>query len=198
MPSRTKPGKSSPLPDFIPPQLATLTDTAPAGDDWIHEIKLDGYRTAARLEAGKVRMLTRSGLDWTARFRPIAAALAVPKIRAAYLDGEIAVLGEDGVTSFAALQDALSRGQAPSADLSRLRSAASRRPRPHRPAPGRAQDLVRAASRRPAQGWPGPLLQPCGGPGAEVLRPGLQAPPRGHRLQTRQRHPTAHVGPRIG
>ena len=56
-------------------------------------------------------MLTRSGLDWTARFRPIAAALA-GLIRAAYLDGEIAVLGEDGVTSFAALQDALSRGQA--------------------------------------------------------------------------------------
>ena len=56
-------------------------------------------------------MLTRSGFDWTASFRPIAEALAVPKIRAAYLDGEIAVMGEDGVTSFAALQDALSRGQ---------------------------------------------------------------------------------------
>jgi bifunctional non-homologous end joining protein LigD len=55
-------------------------------------------------------MLTRSGLDWTARFRPIAAALAVPKIRATYLDGEIAVVGENEVTSFAALQDALSRG----------------------------------------------------------------------------------------
>jgi len=111
MPSRTKPCKQSPLPTFIPPELATLTDKAPAGDDWIHEVKLDGYRTAARLETGKVRMLTRSGLDWTAHFRPIAAALAVPTIRAAYLDCEIAVLGEDGVTSFAALQDALSRGQ---------------------------------------------------------------------------------------
>jgi bifunctional non-homologous end joining protein LigD len=55
-------------------------------------------------------MLTRSGPDWTARFRPIAAALAVPKIRATYLDGEIAVVGENEVTSFAALQDALSRG----------------------------------------------------------------------------------------
>jgi bifunctional non-homologous end joining protein LigD len=65
-----------PLPEFIPPQLATLTDKALAGDGWVHEIKLDGYRTAARLEAGKARMLTRSGLDWTARFRPIAAALA--------------------------------------------------------------------------------------------------------------------------
>jgi bifunctional non-homologous end joining protein LigD len=104
--------RNFPLPEFIPPELATLTDKAPAGDGWVHEIKLDGYRTAARLEAGKVRMLTRSGLDWTARFRPIATALALPKIRAAYLDGEIAVMGEDGITSFAALQDALSRGQA--------------------------------------------------------------------------------------
>ena len=104
--------RNSSLPDFIPPELATLTDKAPAGDGWVHEIKLDGYRTAARLEAGKVRMLTRSGLDWTARFRPIAPALTLLKTRAAYLDGEIAVLGEDGVTSFAALQDALSRGQA--------------------------------------------------------------------------------------
>src|SRR5258707_15478492 len=112
MPSRTKPGKQSPLPTFIPPELATLTDKAPAGDDWIHEVKLDGYRTAARLEAGKARMLTRSGLDWTARFRPIAAALAVPKIRALYLEREIAVMGAGGLTSFAALQDGLSRGQA--------------------------------------------------------------------------------------
>jgi bifunctional non-homologous end joining protein LigD len=55
-------------------------------------------------------MLTRSGLDGTARVGPIAAALAVPKIGATYLDGEIAVLGEDGVTSFAALRDALSCG----------------------------------------------------------------------------------------
>ena len=107
-----KSGISAALPEFIPPELATLTDKAPAGDGWIHEIKLDGHRTAARLEAGKVRMLTRSGLDWTARFGPIAATLALPNIRAAYLDGEVAVLGEDGVTSFAALQDALSRGQA--------------------------------------------------------------------------------------
>jgi bifunctional non-homologous end joining protein LigD len=69
MPPRTKPGLPAALPDFIAPELATLTDKAPTGDGWLHEIKLDGYRTAARLEAGKVRMLTRSGLDWTARFR---------------------------------------------------------------------------------------------------------------------------------
>jgi bifunctional non-homologous end joining protein LigD len=107
-PSR-KPGTSAALPAFIPPQLATLADKAPAGDEWVHQIKLDGYRTAARLEAGKVRMLTRSGLDWTARFRPIAEALAVPKIRAAYLNGEIAVLTADAASDFGALQEALGR-----------------------------------------------------------------------------------------
>jgi bifunctional non-homologous end joining protein LigD len=112
VPPRPKLGPPAAPPEFISPELAKLVDQAPAGDDWIHDIKLDGYRTPAHIESGKVRMLTRSGLDWCARFRPIAAALEVSKIRAAYLDGGIAVLGEDGVTSFAALQDALSRGQA--------------------------------------------------------------------------------------
>jgi bifunctional non-homologous end joining protein LigD len=111
MPYRPAKARLAETPAFIPPQLATLTDKAPAGDDWIHEIKLDGYRTAARLEAGKVRMLTRSGLDWTARFRPVADALAALRVRTAYLDGEITVLGADGVTSFAALQEALKRSQ---------------------------------------------------------------------------------------
>ena len=113
MQHRPKPNPpAAPLPDFIRPALATLVDKAPTGDGWIHEVKLAGSRTAARIETGEVQIPTRSGLDWTARFQPIAEALAVPKTRAAYLDGEIAVLGEDGVTSFAALQDALSRGQA--------------------------------------------------------------------------------------
>jgi bifunctional non-homologous end joining protein LigD len=107
---RGRPGSA--LPDFIPPELATLVDAAPDGPEWLHEMKLDGYRMAARMAGGKVAMLTRHGLDWTARFRPIAAALAGLPAKAAYLDGEVAVVGEDGVTSFAALQDALSRGQA--------------------------------------------------------------------------------------
>ena len=56
------------LPNFVPPELATLVDKVPEGDAWLHEIKLDGYRTAARIEGGKVRLLNRTGLDWTARF----------------------------------------------------------------------------------------------------------------------------------
>ena len=100
---------AAPFPEFIPPQLAQLVDSAPEGDAWLHEVKIDGYRVAARIAGGKVRMFTRRASDWTARFRPIATALAGLPARAAYLDGEVAVVGEDGVTSFASLQDALSR-----------------------------------------------------------------------------------------
>ena len=106
---------TSELPKFSPPELATLVDQPLEGDGWLHDIKLDGYRTAARIEDGKVRLLTRTGLDWTARFRPIATALASLRVKTAYLDGEVAILGPDGLTSFAALQDALSKGLA--ADL---------------------------------------------------------------------------------
>ena len=100
------------LPDFIPPELATLVDKAPDGDRSLHEIKFDGYRTAGHVRSGRVRMLTRKGLEWTVRFHPIADALGGLKALNAYLDGEIAVVGEDGVTSFAELQAVLSDGPA--------------------------------------------------------------------------------------
>ena len=69
-------------------------------------MKLDGYRVAARTERGKVRMLTRHANDWTPRFRPIVAILAELPVKAAYLDGEIAVLTAEGVSDFGALQEA--------------------------------------------------------------------------------------------
>ena len=56
------------LPDFVPPSLATLHAEAPGGADWLHEIKFDGYRIEARLDRGKVQLLTRKQLDWTHRF----------------------------------------------------------------------------------------------------------------------------------
>jgi ATP-dependent DNA ligase len=57
-----------PLPRWIEPQLCKLATKAPRGAQWIHEIKLDGYRIAARIEGGRVKLLTRSGLDWTAKY----------------------------------------------------------------------------------------------------------------------------------
>jgi hypothetical protein len=84
---------------FIVPQLATLVKKPPSGDKWLHEIKFDGYRIAARIASASFQTFTRKGLDWTDRFRPIAQTLSNLHARTAYLDGEIAVVGKDGVTS---------------------------------------------------------------------------------------------------
>jgi bifunctional non-homologous end joining protein LigD len=100
------------LPAFIAPELAILVDRPPAGNEWLHEIKFDGYRTALRLGGGSPRMLTRSGLDWTARFKPIAGAAMALRARETYIDGGVAVLDEAGVSDFGVLQEALSEGRA--------------------------------------------------------------------------------------
>src|SRR5262249_47259694 len=89
-------------------QLATLVSEAPAGDAWMHESKFDGYRILARLDHGRVRLLSRNGHDWTDRFGDVATAVTSLPARQAMLDGEVAVLLPDGTTSFQALQNVLS------------------------------------------------------------------------------------------
>lgn len=98
------------LPAFVPPCLASLSDKAPASAGWLHEIKFDGYRLQARLDRGKVKLLTRSGLDWTAKFPGVAAAIAKLPAKSALIDGEVVVEGEDGVSSFSLLQQTLKEG----------------------------------------------------------------------------------------
>jgi len=100
------------LPDFVEPCLATLQDKPPAGEGWLHEVKFDGYRLQARIDHRGVKLLTRSGLDWTARFgKALAAALADLPCETALIDGEVVALGETGISSFSALQEALSEGR---------------------------------------------------------------------------------------
>jgi bifunctional non-homologous end joining protein LigD len=98
------------LPAFVTPQLATLVDAAPAGDDWVYEIKYDGYRLLARLSGQprgrEVRLFTRNGKDWSRRLPRLAAALRDLKLGDSWLDGELVALGEDGMPSFQALQNA--------------------------------------------------------------------------------------------
>src|SRR5205085_12321286 len=94
------------LPAWIPPQLTQLVDAASEGDEWLHEIKFDGYRMHARLDRGDVRLLTRTGLDWTHKYRPVATALSKLPVEQAYLDGELSGVHEDGTTSFAIIQAA--------------------------------------------------------------------------------------------
>ena len=106
-PDRLQGARKAALPDKPRPQLATLAAEPPAGARWIHEIKLDGYRTLARIEDGGVRLLTRNGHDWTDRYAMLAQALGGLDCRRAALDGEVCVQRSDGATSFAALQDAL-------------------------------------------------------------------------------------------
>jgi ATP-dependent DNA ligase len=65
--------KIAPPPRWIEPQLCKLADKAPGGSDWVHEIKFDGYRMAARIDRGGVQLLTRSGLGWTEKYRETAA-----------------------------------------------------------------------------------------------------------------------------
>jgi bifunctional non-homologous end joining protein LigD len=99
------------LPDFVPPSLATLHSDAPRGAEWLHEIKYDGYRIQARLDHGKVRLLTRKSLDWTHRFKPIAAAVAALPAETALLDGELVVEDDKGISSFSLLQADLKDGR---------------------------------------------------------------------------------------
>ncbi len=108
------------FPGFIAPQLALQTSSPPTGDDWVHELKLDGYRIQIQIspaketrvrKPAKVRLLTRKGLDWTARMPDIAAAAAKLSVKDAILDGEAVALDEHGVSNFADLQAAFQEGR---------------------------------------------------------------------------------------
>src|SRR3984957_1035790 len=95
-----------PLPQFVPPQLSKPAEKPPSGPQWLHEIKLDGYRMAARIDNGRVQLLTRTGLDWTDQYTSAIAALAHLNIRTAYLDGELCGVDEAGLPTFAHTQAA--------------------------------------------------------------------------------------------
>jgi bifunctional non-homologous end joining protein LigD len=100
--------RASSLPRFVPPELATLVDRAPSGEEWLHEMKYDGYRILARIDHGHVTLLSRNGRDWTDKFPAIAEAAASLSVERAMLDGEVVVLLPNGTTSFQALQNFLS------------------------------------------------------------------------------------------
>jgi bifunctional non-homologous end joining protein LigD len=97
------------MPDFVAPELCVSLERPPGGEGWGHEIKFDGYRMQLRVEGGKAKLLTRKGLDWTAKFGAIARAGA--KLADCIVDGEIVALDHKGAPDFAALQAALSDGR---------------------------------------------------------------------------------------
>ena len=97
-------------PAFLPPQLAEEAENPPEGSEWLHELKLDGYRIQARKRGREVQLLTRSGLDWTHRMPEVAEAVARLRAADATLDGEVVVLAADGTTNFADLQASFQQG----------------------------------------------------------------------------------------
>ena len=99
-----------PFPGWIPPCLPTLVERPPEGAQWQHEVKWDGYRVSAYLDAGKVTIRTRNGHDWTHRFPAIAAAVAGLPAQEAIIDGEAVALDEHGRANFGLLQQALGTG----------------------------------------------------------------------------------------
>lgn len=89
------------------PQLASSRETAPAGNDWLHEIKWDGYRMLADLVDGKAKLRSRGELDWTATFPEVAHAVEALPVKNVRLDGELVVIDEEGRSDFSALQRAI-------------------------------------------------------------------------------------------
>jgi bifunctional non-homologous end joining protein LigD len=97
---------------FIEPCLPSPAPKPPAGDGWIHEIKLDGFRCLARRDGAGVRLLTRRGIDWTTRYPSIAGAVAALACRSCLIDGEVVICGDDGIPVF----DRLRYGRQPQAE----------------------------------------------------------------------------------
>jgi bifunctional non-homologous end joining protein LigD len=98
------------LPKFQSPQLATLVDTVPKGDNWVFELKYDGYRAVSALAGPAVRIYTRTGKDWTDTFHRLREPLSKVTKGSALIDGEICAFNDAGKTDFGTLQDALGTG----------------------------------------------------------------------------------------
>ncbi len=106
----------APLPATLAPQLASLASAAPTSGAWAYEIKLDGYRVMARIDDGKVKLITRGGHDWSAKMPALVKAVQSLKLESAWLDGEIVVIGKNGTPEFNALQNAFDRSRTESID----------------------------------------------------------------------------------
>ena len=105
--SRRRAAKPVGLPKFRPPQLASPAENPPVGAEWVHELKYDGYRSLVAADGTEVRCYSRSGLDWTAKFRPVAEAIRSLGLAGTLIDGEVVAFAPDGRTDFSTLQNAL-------------------------------------------------------------------------------------------
>ena len=177
------------VPGYVEPMLLTLVETPPEGEDWVHEIKYDGYRTILAIDGADTRAFTRNGHDWSGKYAEIVHEAAVMRCDTAVIDGEMIVQNHEGVSDFRALRSAIT--MAPERlvlyafDLLML-NGRDLRGAPHRsaPAPGGPH---RPRSDKPHPLLAGPRRQRLGG-----LPSGRAHGSGGHRFEA-PREPL-HVG----
>src|SRR2546421_184799 len=85
---------------FIEPCLPSPAPSPPAGQNWLHEIKHDGFRLMAWREGDAVRLYTRRGNERSSRYTAVASALRALKVTSCVIDGELIVCDEAGLSSF--------------------------------------------------------------------------------------------------
>ena len=186
------------MPRFVAPQLCRSVDKPPTGANWVHEIKLDGYRMQLRVENRMAAMRTRKGLDWTVMFAAVAeAARALPN---AIIDGEVVALDATGAPDFSALQAALSEGR--SGDLVYFAfdllfaEGEDLRALPLSQRKQRLQKLLTDA--RMSDATAVRYLDHLSGPGDAVLQSACRHEPRRHHLQTPRTPLPLRAAPRPG
>lgn len=103
-------GIIKPFPINFKPQLAILVDKPPQGEEWIYEVKFDGYRLITEINQGKITLYTRNRNDWTAKFPNIFNDFRELTIESAIIDGEIVALDANGISHFQTLQNVLNKG----------------------------------------------------------------------------------------
>lgn len=97
---------------FIQPCLAVEADEVPSAAGWAHEIKHDGYRMQLRIADGRIRLFTRRGFDWTARYSWVVDSAKALRVKSATMDGELVCVGKDGVADFSKLHSRCHDGEA--------------------------------------------------------------------------------------
>jgi len=110
-PKKIRGARKAAKPEFVSPQLATLVREPPPGDEWLHELKFDGYRMLCHLSRGKARFWSRNGKDWTDKFPNLAQAMKAFPATTAILDGEVVIFDKAGRTSFQKLQQAMGKSR---------------------------------------------------------------------------------------
>ncbi|RUW85315.1 ATP-dependent DNA ligase [Mesorhizobium sp. M1E.F.Ca.ET.063.01.1.1] len=94
---------------FIRPMEPELVEQPPTAEGWSHEVKFDGYRTQVIKDADGIRLYTKTGIDWTGKYRPLAQEAAAIDAESFIIEGETIVTNEAGLSDFRALRSAITR-----------------------------------------------------------------------------------------